>query len=117
MTSLYLVDYVLLINIDREGDLSTFFSHENQNFPPAFSEYENMKAPDNKSNLLKRVITTADVCDDGEICNCTIYDGGALIHTLHPKTVRTFQEYSDKLFFPYIKMKCVIVLTSYGTLT
>ena len=58
-----------------EGDLFTFFSNENQNFPPAFSEDGNIKPPDNKCDLLKRLITTADVCDDSEIFNCTTYDG------------------------------------------
>ena len=62
-----------------------------------------MKPPDNKSNLFKSLITITDTCKDGEIFDCTIYDGGAFIHVLQPKTVTMFKEYAEKLFFPYMK--------------
>ena len=82
MTSLYFVDYILLISTGKE----TY-----QNIPPTTSEDGNIKPPVNKSDLLKRLITTADIYDYGEIFNYTIHDGGALIHILQPKTVTTFR--------------------------
>ena len=43
--------YVTLQN--REGDMREFFSHEVQSFPPALSEFGNLRLPSAKSDLLK----------------------------------------------------------------
>ena len=86
----------------RGGDLDQFFSHEIQAVPPALS-----------CGGKQRIGTKADLLHCFESCvaskpqstpevDAIILDGAVVVHMLHPGTAKTFQEYADFVFGPYI---------------
>ena len=92
-----------------------FFSNEIQGVPPAIS-----------CGGKPRIGTKADLLHCFESCvaskpqstpevDAIILDGAVVIYTLHPGTAKTFQEYADFVFGPYIssqidKTSCVDVV-------
>ncbi|CAC5388313.1 unnamed protein product [Mytilus coruscus] len=70
-------------NPTRGGDLEDFFAHENNINPPALSQNGKMRLG-TKSDLL-------------------IIDGAAIVKMLKPSISRTFDDYADLVFCPYIK--------------
>ena len=84
------------------ADLDQFFSHEIQAVPPALS-----------CGGKQRIGTKADLLHCFESCVASkpqstpevetiILDGAVVVHMLHPVTAKTFQEYADFVFGPYI---------------
>ena len=88
---------MFIANQQRQGDLAEFFSHENQPYPPSLSDFGNLYTG-SKSELLKAFETVSQI---DENFDCSIQDGGLLLHTIQP-TGNTFQEYADE-FAQYIK--------------
>lgn len=89
----------------REGDLDDFFKHKNQGFPPSISQNGKLRLPGKKSDLtdciqsLSQPRTRAPTPIDA-----AIIDGAAAINMVKPtNTVKTFQEYADLVFIPYVK--------------
>lgn len=86
----------------REGNLDEFFCHENQPWPPSISENGEIR-PGKKSDLVKcleqqcsvRTVNTPSV-------DATVVDGAVIVQMLPPGMSKNFQEYSDKVFVPYI---------------
>ena len=81
----------------RDGDLDEFFSHEN---PPSLSDCGRIR-PGTKFDLIH--------CMDKLVCSVEspkptvlILDGAACVQKLKPQFCKTFQEYSEKVFLPYI---------------
>ena len=86
----------------RSGDLDQVFSNEIQTVPPALS-----------CGGKQRIGTRADLLHCFELCmvsklqstpevDAIILDGALVVHMLHPGTAKTFQEYADFVFGPYI---------------
>ena len=83
-----------------------FFEHENQGCPPSISQNGKMKASSSRKEIrpdrlqsLSQPRTSPPTPID-----VAIIDGAATINMLKPtNTVKTFQEYADLVFVPYVK--------------
>ncbi len=82
-----------------------FFEHENHAWPPALAENNNMRQG-NKAALVGCLEQLSAPTSERPQPDVKIIDGAALVHTLDPKlantTVKTFGEYSTKIFIPYL---------------
>ena len=85
----------------REGDIATFFKHENHPYPPSQSDREILRLG-KKSNLLSVLPAEAE-----KEASVTFYvkvlDGAAIVHLLSTNGVSTFDDYASGVFIPYIK--------------
>ena len=84
----------------RDGDLDEFFLHENQGSPPSLSDCGRIRSG-TKCDLIH--------CMDKLGCSVEspkptvlILDGAVCVQMLKPQFCKTFQEYSEKVFLPYI---------------
>lgn len=93
-----------IANQQRYGDLSVFFSHENQLFPPSLSDDGKLRTPTSKSELLK-CLDTDEQPECPQRFDCKIFDGAALVHSLPLSSATTFADYGDMVFKPYIKQE------------
>ena len=84
----------------RDGDLDGFFSHENQPTPPSLSQYGKLR-PTNKA-LLSCLETETTTTTNVPSVDAKMFDGAAIVQMLQPKTARTFQDYAEQVFVPYI---------------
>ena len=86
----------------REGNLEDFFSHENQPWPPSLSEQGNLRLPNKKSDLLSCLdeVTNSQPPTHYDV---KLVDGPAIVHSLPTKQAKTFDEYSDVVFLPWIE--------------
>ncbi len=85
----------------RYGDLDTFFKHENQNSPPSLSLGGKLRFG-TKAHLL-HCIQFEEIQDmNGPVVNVKLFDGAAVVQMLRPGLTKTFQEYADTIFMPYI---------------
>ena len=89
-SNVLLCSRMFIANQLRQGDLAEFLSHENQSYPPSLSDYGRFFIG-TKSEFLK--IFEAVERIEGEP-DCTIEDGGRLLHYIHP-TGPSFREYAD----------------------
>ena len=85
----------------RNGDMDEFFRHENQRCPPALSDMGLIRSC-TKSDLLSCLDEYGPSTDECPIVDAKIIDGSAIVHMLPPKECRTFHDYSEKRFLPYI---------------
>jgi hypothetical protein len=85
----------------RDGNLSEFFSHENQPYPPSLSKCGEMRQGD-KADLLLCLQGIKECTDEAPKVDAKILDGAVLVQMMPPKTATTFQEYSEDVFLPYI---------------
>lgn len=88
----------------REGDMNTFFEHENHPYPP-LSDRGKLR-PGKKSDLLS-ILVHIEV-EEGKQeppawFDVKILDGAAIVHLLPTTNVDTFDEYSNTVFIPHIK--------------
>lgn len=86
----------------RNEDLDEFFRHENQAYPPALSKLGSLRTG-TKSDLLacfERIAPTNTTKPTVEI---TIIDGAAIVNMLRPGLTKTFEDYANTVFVPYIK--------------
>ena len=90
-----------IANQQREGDPLKFFSHENQAYPPSLSDYGNIRFGQ-KSLLLSCLDSISGQPDTPELFQCKILDGAAVVHFLPTGVARTFAEYADKVFIPFV---------------
>ena len=86
----------------RDSDMGEFFKHETCPFPPSLTDNEKMRFG-KKSDLLKCLREDGDgECEYPQVYDCTIFDAAALVHALSPNTAKTFDEYAEKIFIPYL---------------
>ena len=83
----------------RERD-PVSFSHENQLYPPALSDHNNMRLG-KKSDLIEWV--EPDVVTDSIAFDCKIFDGMALVNLLNPLQTNRFTDYIENIFTRHIK--------------
>ena len=84
--------------------MDVFFAHENHPLPPSLAS-NGVKHQTSKSDLmecLESLATQPQSVPDTE--SVKILNGAAIVHMLDPKRlpVRTFQDYSQLVFLPYI---------------
>lgn len=77
----------------------TFFSYENQVFPPSLSDFSKI-CFGQKSLLLG--LDSSNKPDPPEFFQCKIHDGAAVMHFLPTVAVKTFAEYADKIFILFL---------------
>jgi hypothetical protein len=89
----------------RDGNLDRFFAHENQSCPPSLSDAGKLRSG-TKSDIVHCLEETVkeEESDDHNI-DAVVLDGPAIVHMLKPGTAKTFQEYAQNVFVPYIEMQ------------
>ena len=85
----------------REGDLDEFFAHENQAAPPSLSLGGKLRIG-TKADLLQCLSIEGPVPLDTPVVDALFIDGAAVVQMLSPGTARTFQEYANNVFVPYV---------------
>ena len=85
----------------RDGDLEGFFGHENQSFPPSLSQYGKLRSG-TKSDLLSCLEKNGPVQTQSPSVEALLLDGAAIVNMLKPGASKTFQEYSETVFLPYV---------------
>lgn len=85
----------------REGDLENFFAHENQATPPSLSHGGKLRSG-TKADLLSCLELMDGDPSHSPSVNTTIFDGAAIVQMLSPGTAKSFQDYADEVFSPYI---------------
>jgi len=92
----------------RSGNLTEFFSHENQACPPSLSEMGKLRHC-SKSDLLSCLQITGPVpviTDIGPSVEAEVLDGAAIVHMLPPRGIRTnFSDYAGLVFIPHIRQR------------
>ena len=91
----------------RDGDLDTFFEHENHAWPPSLASNDRMNQTA-KSDLVGVLESLAPISDHIPDIDVKLIDGAALVHCLDPKRsrykVKTFQEYAQLVFLPHLAL-------------
>ena len=89
---------------NRGGNLDEFFCHENQPSPPSLSDRGRLRGG-SKSDLIKCFDRLHEPMEKNSepLVTAAIFDGAALVQMLKPGDQKTFQEYSEKVFIPYIE--------------
>ena len=86
----------------REGNLAEYFQHENNNCPPALSKNQEMRSG-NKADLIPCLESVAPPFTEKPAVNSIILDGAAIINMLKPMNAKTFEEYANDVYLPFIK--------------
>ena len=90
----------------RDGNLEDFFRYENQACPPSLSQLGKLRLG-TKSDLLHCLESTLET-ESGPVLpgtDVTILDGAAVVNFLKPSAAKTFDDYSQNIFLPYIKLQ------------
>lgn len=89
----------------RDGALDDFFKHENQPWPPSLADKAELRQGV-KADLVKCLARYASSLPsqhpDMEVL---LIDGAVAVQMLNPGSAKTFQEYADNVFNPYILNK------------
>lgn len=88
----------------RDGDVDVFFSHENQPYPPSLADLGELRLG-SKSDLLTLLEDSTVNTRPQQTRDCKIFDGAALVHILTPKTARTFSDYANVIFLPFLELE------------
>jgi len=90
----------------RDSNMDDFFMHENHDWPPSLATNHIMHHT-NKSDLMECLESLVPQPESAPNVDVKIIDGAALVHTLDPKKskvpVKTFQDYSQLVFLPYLE--------------
>ena len=87
----------------REGDLNTFFQHENHPYPPSLSDRGKLQLGE-KSELLNILLQESQAEKELPTSfDVKVLDGAAIVYLLSPTNATTFDEYASNVFIPYIK--------------
>ena len=57
----------------------------------------------NKAELVQCLQGTTEASAESPQVDVKVFDGAVVVQMLHPKTARTFQEYTQTVFLPYIQ--------------
>jgi len=89
----------------RAGNVDDFFAHENSLFPPSISSFGKLRKAINKSDLLPCLelsVKSAFPVEKDPLVSSIVLDGSSVIHMLSPGVTKTFSEYCNNVFKPYI---------------
>lgn len=90
--------------VARGGQLRDFFRHENQPFPPSLSDCGEMRQ--SQKSVLMECLEEHYKPSDGDTTpeiSHLIIDGAAVVNMIPPGRSRTFGEYADLAFLPYLQ--------------
>ena len=87
----------------REGDLDTFFVHENQPCPSTLAEKVEIRPTKAKSDVIDCILPPSNNPNECPPVDVKIYDGPAIVNMLHPTNdCKTFLQYAEGVFIPFI---------------
>jgi len=92
----------------REGDLSEFFSYENQPSPPSLSVHGQLRSC-TKSDIIGCLTNLAEDSVPSMVTpavEAKLFDVAALVHMLQPGLATIFEEYSSLVFLPFLRSQC-----------
>ena len=85
----------------RDGNLEEFFRRENQQCPPALSDGGRLYLG-SKSDLLVCLEGHAEPQSEAPTVTAVVLDGAVIVQMLKPGTAKTFEEYAQQVFTPYV---------------
>ena len=85
----------------RSADMDVFFKYENVQYPPSLSDNGDLRLPTKKSDLLE-CLDSGQIPDAPVQFDATIVDGATVVHSLPTAHVKTFHDYAEKVFLPWI---------------
>ena len=85
----------------REGNLDEFFTFENQPWPPSLAQSGKLRSGQ-KADLIKCILNQAEDPPSNFQADAVILDGAVIVQMLPVKTARTFDEYFNAIFVPYV---------------
>ncbi|KAK0064657.1 hypothetical protein Bpfe_005746 [Biomphalaria pfeifferi] len=97
----YLFSRLYVACQSRNGGLTDFFSYENQLAPPSLSCDGRMRMS-NKSGLLECLEPLQTSSAVPTVTDMTILDGAAVVNMLRPGSAKTFADYANQVFIPYV---------------
>jgi len=86
----------------RSGNMETFFSHENQQYPPSLSDANGCLRHGVKSEILPYLEAEVSVTVTKPGISAVVLDGAAIVQMLGPRSAKSFSEYSRDIFNPYL---------------
>ena len=87
----------------RDGNLDEFFRHENQTYPPSLSRFGELRSG-TKADLLECIQGThPSLKEDTPDVDVILLDGAAVINMLKPGQAKTFSDYAELVFLPYVQ--------------
>ena len=89
---------------NRDGNLEEFFKHENQACPPALADGGGIRLGV-KSDFLVCLEELSQPKSEAPPTSCIVLDAAVIVHMLKPVTVKSFNEYAQQVFVPYILSK------------
>ena len=100
MTVISFLDYTFLVKHDLETWIC-FFAHENQASPSSLSLGGKLRSG-TKADLLHCLELEEQQSTSTHVVEAKFLDGAAIVQMLDPGTAKSFQEYVDEVFLPYI---------------
>ena len=85
----------------REGDIATFFKHENHPYPPSLSDRGKLQLG-KTSDLLTILLEQVEVEEPLIRYHVKVLDGAAIVHFLPTTNATTFEDYHDATFIPHM---------------
>ena len=85
----------------RDGNLEDFFQQENQAWPPALSDGGRLRLG-SKSDILTCLDDLSPSQTKTHDATCIVLDGAAIKQMMKPAAAKTFDEYAQQVFIPYI---------------
>ena len=89
--------------------MEAFFCHGNQAFPPALSQYGELRTG-TKSELRPCLEKISSVQVERPSVEALLLDGAAIVNMLNPGPSKTFIESSQGVFLPFVKSQLQHVL-------
>lgn len=84
------------------SDIEEFSRHENQPLPLLLSQHGQLRQG-NKAELVRCLQSTTEVSAESPQVDVKIFHGAVVVQMLHPKTAKTFKDYTQTVFVPYIQ--------------
>ena len=85
----------------RYGDVDQFFSHENHAWPPSLSQGGKLRLG-SKAYLMPCLEVENAAPEASPLVDATFLDGAAVVQMLNPGTAKTFLDYAEHVFLPYV---------------
>ena len=85
----------------RDGNLEDFFQQENQAWPPALSDGGRLRLG-TKSDIVTCLDDLSPSQTMTHDATCIVLDGAAIKQMMKPAAAKTFDEYAQQVFIPYI---------------
>jgi hypothetical protein len=81
--------------------LDTLFLHENQAYPPSLSQFGKLNFGV-KSDLLSCLEKMSPTTHGTPVADVVLVDGAVIANMIKPGTAKTFEEYAQQSFLPYV---------------